>query len=437
MQADPATLFDDWAARVARGESPDPREYLDQAGSAREELAQLMDAYLQAAPRREPDPETVELARTWLRAAPRSPTCAHDTGSDEKTWSQRSLTASTSRPRRPASCRATTMAGVWSPRSLASEPPAARSARKYARSHKRDHPGLAHPIARGRTRRPDPRRHRRSGSGSAGRPESGARRPRSQTALSFWALTGTMQSCRDPSPTHVRTSCGAAIASCSAAPGPSAGGVDRRGPTSASQSEMAARRARAALPDRAPCSGERRRTGDAPSVHARARARPLGLPVPGRVAPRRCSAARRTSVLALARGARARGERLRGRVADAGDRSPRGVRGFGRRLRPGIRCPAKRPCAGGSTTWASWRRSQHDYTAPQPDLSDGDTRGCVSDTLSLEDEFRRLVNELRNVPGAWRSWWTAKTMTSWLRDWLLLLTSRLHSWERLSYKIHR
>ena len=67
MQADPATLFDDWAARVARGESPDPREYLDRAGPAREELAQLMDAYLQAAPRREPDPETVELARTWLR----------------------------------------------------------------------------------------------------------------------------------------------------------------------------------------------------------------------------------------------------------------------------------------------------------------------------------------------------------------------------------
>ena len=67
MQADPATLFDDWAARVARGESPDPREYLDQAGPAREELAQLMEAYLQAAPRREPDPETVELARIWLR----------------------------------------------------------------------------------------------------------------------------------------------------------------------------------------------------------------------------------------------------------------------------------------------------------------------------------------------------------------------------------
>jgi hypothetical protein len=67
MQVDPATLFDDWAARVARGESPDPREYLDQAGPAREELAQLMEAYLQAAPRREPDPETVELARAWLR----------------------------------------------------------------------------------------------------------------------------------------------------------------------------------------------------------------------------------------------------------------------------------------------------------------------------------------------------------------------------------
>jgi hypothetical protein len=67
MRADPTTLFDDWAARVARGESPDPREYLERAGPGREELAQLMEAYLQAAPRREPDPETVELARTWLR----------------------------------------------------------------------------------------------------------------------------------------------------------------------------------------------------------------------------------------------------------------------------------------------------------------------------------------------------------------------------------
>lgn len=64
-----AELFDDWAARVARGESPDPREYLDRAGPGREDLSKLMEAYLQSAPRREPDAETVELARAWLAGA--------------------------------------------------------------------------------------------------------------------------------------------------------------------------------------------------------------------------------------------------------------------------------------------------------------------------------------------------------------------------------
>jgi hypothetical protein len=49
-------------ARVARGESPDPHEYLERAGPGRDDLAQLMEAYLQAAPRREPDP--IELVRS-------------------------------------------------------------------------------------------------------------------------------------------------------------------------------------------------------------------------------------------------------------------------------------------------------------------------------------------------------------------------------------
>ena len=69
MSADVSLLFDEWAARVARGERPDPREYLDRAGSGREDLSRLMDAYLQAAPRRKPDTETVELARAWLAGA--------------------------------------------------------------------------------------------------------------------------------------------------------------------------------------------------------------------------------------------------------------------------------------------------------------------------------------------------------------------------------
>ena len=69
MQADVHALFDDWAARVARGEAPDPLAYLERAGPARDELASLMDAYLQAAPRPEPDAETVELARAWVAGA--------------------------------------------------------------------------------------------------------------------------------------------------------------------------------------------------------------------------------------------------------------------------------------------------------------------------------------------------------------------------------
>ena len=69
MPADLAELFDDWAARLARGETPDPLAYLEQAGEGRDELARLMDAFLQSAPRREPDAETVELARAWVAGA--------------------------------------------------------------------------------------------------------------------------------------------------------------------------------------------------------------------------------------------------------------------------------------------------------------------------------------------------------------------------------
>jgi hypothetical protein len=69
VTAEPNELFDDWAARLARGESPDPLAYLDRAGDAREELAHLMDTYLQSVPRREPDPETLELARAWVAGA--------------------------------------------------------------------------------------------------------------------------------------------------------------------------------------------------------------------------------------------------------------------------------------------------------------------------------------------------------------------------------
>ena len=44
-------LFDDWAARLARGERPDPRDYLAEAGEQAGELSRLMEAFLVAAPR--------------------------------------------------------------------------------------------------------------------------------------------------------------------------------------------------------------------------------------------------------------------------------------------------------------------------------------------------------------------------------------------------
>jgi hypothetical protein len=70
MDADPVSrLFDTWAASFARGEQPDPRVYLDEAGDGAAELSQLMEAYLVAAPRAEPDAEAINLARAWLAGA--------------------------------------------------------------------------------------------------------------------------------------------------------------------------------------------------------------------------------------------------------------------------------------------------------------------------------------------------------------------------------
>jgi hypothetical protein len=65
--ADVARLFDEWAAALARGEQPDPLPFLREAGAAGDELARMMDGYLRARPRADPDPERVELARAWIR----------------------------------------------------------------------------------------------------------------------------------------------------------------------------------------------------------------------------------------------------------------------------------------------------------------------------------------------------------------------------------
>ena len=59
-------LFDEYASAYARGERPEAREYLERAGEDRDELARLIDGFLQAAPVPEPEPEVVELFEGWL-----------------------------------------------------------------------------------------------------------------------------------------------------------------------------------------------------------------------------------------------------------------------------------------------------------------------------------------------------------------------------------
>lgn len=64
-------LFDDYAARFARGERPEPRAYLARAGAGADELAQLIDGYLARASPPPPSEETVALTAAALRG--RSP----------------------------------------------------------------------------------------------------------------------------------------------------------------------------------------------------------------------------------------------------------------------------------------------------------------------------------------------------------------------------
>jgi DNA-binding SARP family transcriptional activator len=67
-----ARLFDDWAFRLARGESPNPHTYLEQAGDNAAELRLLMDTYVRALPRPTPTHEDIERAQAWLAATPRT-----------------------------------------------------------------------------------------------------------------------------------------------------------------------------------------------------------------------------------------------------------------------------------------------------------------------------------------------------------------------------
>ena len=63
-------LFDEFAARHARGERPDAREYLERAGESRDDLARLLDGFLAAAPVQPPGEETVALFESLLGESP-------------------------------------------------------------------------------------------------------------------------------------------------------------------------------------------------------------------------------------------------------------------------------------------------------------------------------------------------------------------------------
>jgi hypothetical protein len=64
------TLFEEYAASFERGDRPDLRAYLERAGEGRDELAGLVDVWLQVAPAPEPDEETVALTAAWIAGEP-------------------------------------------------------------------------------------------------------------------------------------------------------------------------------------------------------------------------------------------------------------------------------------------------------------------------------------------------------------------------------
>jgi transcriptional regulator with XRE-family HTH domain len=67
---DVISLLEDYLARFERGERPDLRLYLERAGGESDELARLVDVWLQAAPAPEPSREQLEETRAWLSGEP-------------------------------------------------------------------------------------------------------------------------------------------------------------------------------------------------------------------------------------------------------------------------------------------------------------------------------------------------------------------------------
>src|SRR5687768_7926308 len=59
-------LFDDYAARFARGERPNPRDYFAKAGDRRDEFAQMIESFLSRAVPPAPDQETRSAIEAWV-----------------------------------------------------------------------------------------------------------------------------------------------------------------------------------------------------------------------------------------------------------------------------------------------------------------------------------------------------------------------------------
>jgi hypothetical protein len=65
-----AQLFAEYADAYARGERPRAEEYLARAGGQADELAGLLERFVQATPAHEPDAETLALTEAWLTGEP-------------------------------------------------------------------------------------------------------------------------------------------------------------------------------------------------------------------------------------------------------------------------------------------------------------------------------------------------------------------------------
>jgi hypothetical protein len=61
-----AQLFEEYVGRFTAGERPDLREYLTRARDERDELARLVDRFLQWAEAPEPDEDAVAIAQAWI-----------------------------------------------------------------------------------------------------------------------------------------------------------------------------------------------------------------------------------------------------------------------------------------------------------------------------------------------------------------------------------